>query len=410
MEILYFVLAALLSGLIVYVIMSQIMSKKILQTQMDAKILLAGMEDRESIISESLTNYEKTMKDSFELLANSAFEAAVAKADAEKTSTFNKATESLAASLNEYAKNMNSMEAKSIERGTRLEERIDAVSKLGLKLSDQTNNLTNALKADSQAQGAWGELVLENLLQSLGFEKNKDYSTQKSFALEDGTRPRTDFIINLPENRHIVIDSKVSLTAWERYVNSTDEKEMEIAMKEHCASILGHAKGLASKNYQGIDELNTVDFVLMYVPLESAFSAAMKMHPDLYMEFARDNKVRVVTGSTIVTTLMLIKEIWKREDQTANQIKLIAETGRIYDQIVLFLEAFTSIGFELKQATSAYDDALSRLSEGRGNIVKRSENLKLLGAKVTKQINDNSKIKEANLLATAIHSHENSEE
>ena len=176
---------------------------------MDAKILLAGMEDRESIISESLTNYEKTMKDSFELLANSAFEAAVAKADAEKTSTFNKATESLAASLNEYAKNMNSMEAKSIERGTRLEERIDAVSKLGLKLSDQTNNLTNALKADSQAQGAWGELVLENLLQSLGFERNKDYSTQKSFALEDGTRPRTDFIINLPENRHIVIDSKV---------------------------------------------------------------------------------------------------------------------------------------------------------------------------------------------------------
>ena len=386
------------------------MSKKILQTQMDAKILLAGMEDRETIISESLTNYEKTMKDSFELLANSAFEAAVAKADAEKTSTFNKATESLAASLNEYAKNMNSMEAKSIERGTRLEERIDAVSKLGLKLSDQTNNLTNALKADSQAQGAWGELVLENLLQSLGFEKNKDYSTQKSFALEDGTRPRTDFIINLPENRHIVIDSKVSLTAWERYVNSTDEREMEIAMKEHCASILGHAKGLASKNYQGIDELNTVDFVLMYVPLESAFSAAMKMHPDLYMEFAKDNKVRVVTGSTIVTTLMLIKEIWKREDQTANQIKLIVETGKIYDQIVLFLEAFTSIGFELKQATSAYEDALSRLSEGRGNIVKRSENLKVLGAKVTKQINDNSKIKEANLLSTASHSHENSEE
>ena len=377
---------------------------------MDAKILLAGMEDRESIISESLTNYEKTMKDSFKLLANSAFEAAVAKADAEKTSTFNKATESLAASLNEYARNMNSMEAKSIERGTRLEERIDAVSKLGLKLSDQTNNLTNALKADSQAQGAWGELVLENLLQSLGFERNKDYSTQKSFTLEDGTRPRTDFIINLPENRHIVIDSKVSLTAWERYVNSKDEKEMEIAMKEHCASIMGHAKGLASKNYQGIDELNTVDFVLMYVPLESAFSAAMKMHPDLYMEFARDNKVRVVTGSTIVTTLMLIKEIWKREDQTANQIKLIAETGKIYDQIVLFLEAFTSIGFELKQATSAYDDALSRLSEGRGNIVKRSENLKVLGAKVTKQINDNSKIKEANLLDTASHSHENSEE
>jgi DNA recombination protein RmuC len=259
------------------------------------------------------------------------------------------------------------------------------------------------LKADSQAQGAWGELVLENLLQSLGFEKGRDYLSQKSYAQEDGTMPRTDFIINLPENRQIVIDSKVSLTAWERYVNAEDDHEMDAAMKDHCSSILSHAKGLASKNYQGIEQLNTVDFVLMYVPLESAFSAAMKMHPDLYMEFAKDNHVRVVTGSTIVTTLMLIKEIWKREVQTKNQQKLITETGKLYDKIALFIEAFEHVGRELNQANNAYNTAFDRLSQGRGNIIRKTDELKKLGAKVTKEI-------DSNLLESSTYSHDNSSE
>ena len=172
-------------------------------------------------------------------------------------------------------------------------------------------------------------------------------------------------------------------------------------MKDHCSSILNHAKGLASKNYQGIEQLNTVDFVLMYVPLESAFSAAMKMHPDLYMEFAKDNHVRVVTGSTIVTTLMLIKEIWKREVQTKNQQKLIIDTGKLHDKIVGFIEAFEVVGTELTQASNAYNLAFDRLSQGRANIIKQTDGLKKLGAKVTKEIN-------SNLLESANHSHENS--
>ena len=377
------------------------------EAQLESNILMAGFEAKESTLTDSLQGYEDNMKDTFKIIAQKAFEEVVAKADAEKSASFSEATESLAKAMKSYNENMNNIEAKSLERGTRLEERINKVSELGIKLSEETNNLTRALKADSQAQGAWGEVVLENLLQSLGFTKGTDYLTQTNFTQEDGSRPRTDFIINLPDNRQIVIDSKVSLTAWEKFVNAQSDTEMELAMKEHCNSIRNHAKGLAAKNYHNLEGINTVDFVLMYVPLESAFSAAMRSHPDLYMEFAKDSIVRVVTGTTIVTTLMLIKEIWKREAQTTNQLKLISETGKLHDQIVLFLESFTTLGFELKQATDAYDKAINQLKDGRGNVLRRTENLKNLGAKVSKQIKSNPKIKETNLLEEAIYNHEN---
>ena len=395
MEIVYFGIITVIISLAVWYIMHLRSNKLLVEARMESNIILAGLEAKESSLGDSLKEYQDTMKDTFSLLAKSAFDEAVAKADVEKTSSFNDATDGLSKALKDYSTNINQIEAKSLERGTRLEERINQVSQLGIKLSDETSNLTRALKADSQAQGAWGELVLENLLQSLGFDKDKDYFTQSSFQQSDGSRPKTDFIVQLPENRQIVIDSKVSLTAWERYVNAENDNDMEDAMKEHCSSIRSHAKGLASKNYQSIEGINTVDFVLMYVPLESAFSAAMKTHPDLYMEFAKDNHVRVVTGSTIVTTLMLIKEIWKRESHTKNQQKLVEETGKLYDKIVLFLDAFQDVGKELNQASNAYETALDRLTEGSGNVIRRTDNLKKLGAKVTKEIGQNL-IEEAN--------------
>ena len=389
MEIIYYLLVGILVGFIVWFLMIQREKKVLLEAQMESSLKLAAAEEKERAREDSLKQYESAMKDSFTLLAQSAFEEAVAKADAEKENAFSSATESLSKSLSEYTKNIEKIEKDSIDRGARLEKTIEAVGELGLKLSDETSNLTRALKADSQAQGAWGELVLENLLQSLGFQKERDYSTQTTFTQADGTRPRTDFIVELPDNRQIIIDSKVSLTAWERYVNAEQDSDMESALKDHCQSIRNHAKDLASKNYHTLEGINTVEFVLMYVPLESAFSAAMKLHPDLYMEFATSNHVRIVTGSTIVTTLLLIKELWKREAQTKNQARLIEESGKLHDQIVRFLDSFQKIGHELNQATEAYHLAMERLVEGRGNVLKRTDNLKQLGAKVTKEISKN---------------------
>jgi DNA recombination protein RmuC len=244
----------------------------------------------------------------------------------------------------------------------------------------------------------------------MGFVEGRDYIKQLSETAADGKRKRTDFIIKLPDDRQVIIDSKVSLKAWDRFVNAETEEEAENAMKAHCDSIAKHAENLASKRYQDMESVNSVEFVLMFVPLESAFGAAMRQSPELYMDLAGNVNVKVVTGATIVTALLLIKEMWKRELQSHNQIKLIEESGKLYDKIVGFLESFTQVGFELKQATSAYDTALNRLSGGQGNVIKKAENLKELGAKVTKHIEGNKDIKESNLLDNANYSHDNSVE
>ena len=392
----------LIIGFLVYIIMNQKLSYVNLQ--------LATFSDKNANEDAVAEEYKLSMQDTFRLLAKTAFDEAVAKADSEKESSFKSATTELQKTLSDFNENINRFERESIERDTKLKGEISTVANLGIKLSEDTQSLTNALKADAQAQGAWGELVLENLLQSMGFVEGRDYIKQLSETSADGKRKRTDFIIKLTNDRQVIIDSKVSLKAWNRFVNAENEEEAESAMKAHCDSIAKHAENLASKRYQDMESVNSVEFVLMFVPLESAFGAAMRQSPELYMDLAGNVNVKVVTGATIVTALLLIKEMWKRELQSHNQIKLIEESGKLYDKIVGFLESFTQVGFELKQATSAYDTALSRLSEGPGNVIKKTENLKDLGAKVTKQIKGNSKIQEANLLENANYSHDNSTE
>lgn len=396
------VAVALVIGFLVYIIMNQKLS--------NANLQLATLANQETSVNSVAEEYKSSMQDTFRLLARTAFEEAVTKAESEKESSFKGATIELQKTLNDFNQNINRFERESIERDTKLKSEISTVANLGIKLSEDTQSLTNALKADAQAQGAWGELVLENLLQSMGFVEGRDYIKQLSETAADGKRKRTDFIIKLPDDRQVIIDSKVSLKAWDRFVNAENEEEAENAMKAHCDSIAKHAENLASKRYQDMESVNSVEFVLMFVPLESAFGAAMRQSPELYMDLAGNVNVKVVTGATIVTALLLIKEMWKRELQSHNQIKLIEESGKLYDKIVGFLESFTQVGFELKQATSAYDTALSRLSEGPGNVIKKTESLKDLGAKVTKQIKGNSKIQEANLLENANYSHDNSVE
>ena len=394
------VAVALVIGFLVYIIMNQKLS--------NANLQLATLVNQETDVNGVVEDYKSSMKDTFRLLARTAFEEAVAKADSEKESSFQGATTKLQKTLNDFNENINRFERESIKRDTKLKSEISTVANLGIKLSEDTQSLTNALKADAHAQGAWGELVLENLLQSMGFVEGRDYIKQLSETAADRKRKRTDFIINLPDDRQVIIDSKVSLKAWDRFVNAENEEEAENAMKDHCESIAKHAKKLASIRYQDMESVNSVEFVLMFVPLESAFGAAMRQSPELYMDLAGNVNVKVVTGATIMTALLLIKEIWKRELQSHNQIKLIEESGKLYDKIVGFLESFTQVGFELKQATSAYDTALTRLSEGSGNVIKRNENLKELGARVTKQIKGNKDIKEPNLLENANYSHDNS--
>lgn len=389
--------------LIIWFAMNQRMKKLLIESQVEARIKLASYEAKETSMADSVQQFETNMKDSFQILARDALEAVLIKVDAEKESSFQGATQDLQNKLQAFNENINRFERESIKRDTNLKNEISNVANLGIKLSEDTKSLTNALKADAQAQGAWGELVLENLLQSMGFVEGRDYVAQLNETSADGKRKQTDFIINLPNNRQVIIDSKVSLKAWNEFVNAQSEDEADRALKDHCGSIASHAKKLASKRYQDMESINSVEFVLMFVPLESAFGAAMRQSPELYMDLAGNINVKVVTGATIVTALLLIKDMWKRELQSKNQARLVDEAGKLHDKIALFLESFKQLGFEIKQTNEAYEEAMKRLSTGTGNVIKRTNDLKELGAKVKKEIN-------TKLLEESIHSHNTPED
>ena len=333
------------------------------------------------------------MMDSFKLAATKAFEDVIEAADKDKEESFKTATEDLSNSLSEYFKSVQDIEHKRIERETRLEDRVTKVETAGLQLSEDTRALTNALKGDSQAQGAWGEFVVENLLQSMGFVEDRDYVKQLSETTEDKTRKRTDFVVNLPGDRQIVLDSKVSLTAYTDYVNTADDDIAELAMKAHCNSIRNHAKKLAGANYNHMKSINTLDFVLMVVPLESAYADAMRYSPELYEDLVGNQRVKIVSGTSIMVILIMIQDLWKKEKQSKNQLALIERAGKLHDKIVLFLESFTTIGFELGQAQSAFDQASNQLTEGTGNIIRQTEMLRDLGAKTSKELREKSGVR-----------------
>ena len=341
--------------------------------------------------SKSEEKTHQQMLDGFRIAAGEAFSKAVETADKQKESSFKKATEDLRQDLGGYIEAIQDAKEKDIARAATLGAKVDNVSALGTSLAQETRELTLALRGDSQAQGAWGEVVVENLLQSMGFVEGRDYIKQEWDKGKNGEKgKRADFILKLPENRQVVIDSKVSLTAYTEFVNAEDDATSDLAMKAHCRSIREHSKKLATKNYEDMEGYNTPDFVLMVVPLEGAFIDAMRADQNLYEDLLVDRRVKVVSGSSLMLTLMLIQELWKREKQSSNQKEIVERGGRLHDKVVLFLETFTALGYELGQATDAYEKALAQLSSGSGNVIRRTEMLKELGSKTKKDLREKS--------------------
>ena len=341
--------------------------------------------------SKSEEKTHQQMLDGFRIAAGEAFSKAVETADKQKESSFRKATEDLRQDLGGYIEAIQDAKEKDIARAATLGAKVDNVSALGTSLAQETRELTLALRGDSQAQGAWGEVVVENLLQSMGFVEGRDYIKQEWDKGKNGEKgKRADFILKLPENRQVVIDSKVSLTAYTEFVNAEDDATSDLAMKAHCRSIREHSKKLATKNYEDMEGYNTPDFVLMVVPLEGAFIDAMRADQNLYEDLLVDRRVKVVSGSSLMLTLMLIQELWKREKQSSNQKEIVERGGRLHDKVVLFLETFTALGYELGQATDAYEKALEQLSSGSGNVIRQTEMLKELGSKTKKDLREKS--------------------
>jgi DNA recombination protein RmuC len=257
---------------------------------------------------------------------------------------------------------------------------------LNSKISEEANNLTKALKGDVKKQGNWGEVILERILERSGLNEGQNgYEKQYSDTSEEGKRIQPDVVVNLPDNKHIIIDSKVSLVAYEKAVNAEAEDERIKYVKEHLLSLKTHCKGLSEKHYQSAKHLNSPDFVLLFIPVESSFSLAVQEDQDIF-SFAWDLKVVLVSPSTLLATLRTIASIWQQENQTRNAIEIARQSGALYDKFVGFITDMEKIGKSISASQNNYNDAMNKLQTGSGNLVRKVENLKKLGAKTAKEL------------------------
>lgn len=266
-----------------------------------------------------------------------------------------------------------------------LKTQIEGLRDLNEKLGKDALNLTNALKGDSQKQGAWGEVILERVLEESGLHKGREYETQLSFNDEDGKRKRPDAIVHLPNNKDVIIDSKVSIVAYQNYHKADSEVEREQFLKEHLMSIKNHVKSLSLKNYADIEEIKTLDFVLMFIPIESAFILALENNRELFSE-AFEKNIVIVAPSTLLITLKTIQNIWRYEKQNKHAQEIAKKAGDLHNKFVNFTDSLIEIGTSLGRATKSYDTALNRLKTGKGNLISQAQKLKELGVKSKKEL------------------------
>jgi DNA recombination protein RmuC len=337
---------------------------------------------------DSLNEAKEALTNQFKNLANEILEDKTKKFTEQNAQQLDILLKPLQTKLTEFKEQVsNSYEKESRERFA-LKHEIERLANLNLKMSDEARSLTNALKGDSKIQGNWGELVLESILESSGLRKGEEYLVQDSHTQADGSRLQPDVIIKLPEGRHLVIDSKVSITAYARHTEAATTDEADRELLAHIQSIRQHIQGLSGKNYAGISDIASVDFVLMFIPIESAFLSALKSAPNLYQEALSKNIV-LVCPSTLMATLRTVAHLWRQDQQNKNAMEIARQCANLYDKFVGFVEDLEQIGKRLDQAQSSYHDAFNKLKTGKGNLIKAAEKVKELGVKPNKMIASN---------------------
>ncbi|RNI25043.1 DNA recombination protein RmuC [Rufibacter latericius] len=272
---------------------------------------------------------------------------------------------------------------KTLKDSTSLKEQITYMASLNQQMSQDALNLTKALRGEKKAQGNWGEYLLENLLEKSGLERNVHYRREQVLQHDDAKIFRPDVIVDLPDNKHLIIDSKVSLVAYDAYCNCEDEFQQQVYLKSHIQAIRTHFSDLSRKNYQHLHGIHSPDFVLMYIPIEPAFNLAIQHDRDLFLE-ALDRNIVFVTTSTLLATLRTVASVWKQESQKRNVLRIAEESGKLYDKFANFLDDLKDIGVNLDRSQQKYHAAMNKLSEGNGNLLKKVELLKKLGARTSK--------------------------
>lgn len=352
-----------------------------LQLQARFEEQLARQKSEQKLIEETKTVLFKE----FELAANNLFEAKKQNFDQSNRVNMETVLSPFKEQLNTFNKRIEDIYHKENSQRNQLVGQIAELQKQAQQISQDANNLASALKGDNKVQGNWGEIVLERLLEQSGLEKGREYETQQSYRDEDGKRFKPDVIVHLPDNKDIVIDAKMSLLDYERYCCETDQDAREKALKAHVESIRTHIKGLSLKSYEQLEGIRTLDFVFIFVPVEAAYVLAIQSSPNLFKD-AYDKNIVLVSPSSLMVALRTVETIWRYEKQNANAEAIARSAGKIYDQFVLFVEALEDVGKNIDRAKISYNKSYERLASGRGNVLRRVETLKKLGAKATRTL------------------------
>ena len=368
---------------------------ELVQQIIDLKSELSAKEERIKILNEKIKEAQETKEETeerltkeFENLAHKILDLNSEKFKKQNKEQIDTLLSPLSEQIEKFKKKVEDTNEKGVERNAMLMQKIISLESLNNKLSQDALNLAKALKGDSKTQGDWGESRLELLLEKSGLTNGVHFSTQAAYKDDEGKLKKPDFIINLPENKHLIIDSKVSLTAYVEYYNAEDEITEQQAIKRHLDSIKRHYMELSDKDYPNLYGINTPDHVLMFVPNEPALMLALNEDKNLYLN-ALEKNIVLVSASTLLATLSTVASIWKQEDQKRNALEIAKEGGLLYDKFEGFVQDLIKVGKSIKSSKDSYEDAMSKLTEGRGNIIKKIENLKDLGAKTKKSLPQN---------------------
>jgi len=394
-EILIFISGIVLGTVVIWFILKNKSEIEINSIRNEANIKLTSLQNKidyekkhyEDKI-QTLTSTKDELKNEFENLANKIFE----QNNQKSNENINLVLKPFKEQLQHFGTRVNEIHTAQIKESSTLLNEIKTLKELNAQISIDAINLTKALKGENKTQGDWGEMILSKILEQTGLKEGREYETQGSYTDEDGKRLRPDVVLHLPENKDIIIDSKVSLVSYLNYTEANDDNEREKYTKELVNSLKKHIKDLSSKNYEDISDINTLDFVLLFIPIEGAFMLAVANDNNLF-KLAFENNIMLVSPSTLFVTLRTIENIWRYEHQNENAQLISKKAGDLYDKFAGFVKDIEDIGTNITRTQKAYDGAINKLSTGSGNIMRRAEEFKELGVKTKKNIT-NSKLLE----------------
>jgi len=394
MKYILFISGIVLGAVAVYIIFQFVQRKNKRQLELQKTLTqetqndLVRLETENRLLKEKSAETEdmqKSLSEKFENLANKIFD----EKDRKNTDKIKLVLEPIEKDINQFRKKIEELHTGTSDRMTTLTAKIEELQKLNQVITEETSNLTRALKGDVKKQGNWGELILERLLEMSGLRKGMEYETQASFTEEEG-RKQPDMIINLPENKHLIIDSKVSFIDYEKFIKAEDATEIHQHRKALIASMKRHIDGLNEKHYQNLKDINSPDYVFMFIPIEGAFATVMEEDMSLY-QYAIKKSVIMIGPSSLLASLKTVSYIWQQENQTKNAMDIANESGKMLDKFISFYEDFEKVGKQMQTAQKTYEDAENKLKTGRGNLIDKANKIKDMGARPSKQLPSSSK-------------------